>query len=90
MPIFSFAALMAGEFDATVVQEPWITVAEKAGSNPTAQGFASALEKTTFPRDMFGGDEQAFTPTKHLGSNRAKLCQIQGGKWRSLTDYITE
>lgn len=66
------------------------TVAEKAGPNLTAQGFASALEKTTFPRDMFGGDEQTFTPTKHLGSNRAKLCQIQGGKWRSLTDYITQ
>ena len=26
-----YAALMAGEFDATVLQEPWITVAEKAG-----------------------------------------------------------
>src|SRR5438132_5480790 len=26
-----FAAMMRGEFDATVVQEPWITVAEKAG-----------------------------------------------------------
>jgi ABC-type nitrate/sulfonate/bicarbonate transport system substrate-binding protein len=26
-----YAALMAGEFEATVLQEPWITVAEKAG-----------------------------------------------------------
>lgn len=65
-------------------------VAQKAGPNLTAEGFASALEKHTQPRDMFGSDEQAFTPTKHLGSSRAKLCQIQGGKWRSLTDYITE
>lgn len=64
--------------------------AEKAGPNLTAQGFASALEKTSFPRDMFGADAQTFTPTRHLGSNRAKLCQIQGGKWRSITDYITE
>jgi branched-chain amino acid transport system substrate-binding protein len=66
------------------------TAAEKSGANLTAQGFAATLEKTTYPRDMFGGDEQSFSPTKHLGSNRAKLCQIQGGKWRSLTDYITE
>src|SRR4030095_12597318 len=26
-----YAAMMRGEFDATVLQEPWITVAEKAG-----------------------------------------------------------
>jgi ABC-type nitrate/sulfonate/bicarbonate transport system substrate-binding protein len=30
-PARRYAALMAGEFDATVLQEPWITVAEKAG-----------------------------------------------------------
>jgi ABC-type nitrate/sulfonate/bicarbonate transport system substrate-binding protein len=30
-PAKRYAALMAGEFDATVLQEPWITVAEKAG-----------------------------------------------------------
>jgi ABC-type nitrate/sulfonate/bicarbonate transport system substrate-binding protein len=30
-PATRYAALMAGEFEATVLQEPWITVAEKAG-----------------------------------------------------------
>jgi ABC-type nitrate/sulfonate/bicarbonate transport system substrate-binding protein len=30
-PAKRYAALRAGEFDATVLQEPWITVAEKAG-----------------------------------------------------------
>ncbi len=30
-PAKRYAALMAGEFAATVLQEPWITVAEKAG-----------------------------------------------------------
>jgi ABC-type nitrate/sulfonate/bicarbonate transport system substrate-binding protein len=30
-PARRYAALMAGEFEATVLQEPWITVAEKAG-----------------------------------------------------------
>jgi ABC-type nitrate/sulfonate/bicarbonate transport system substrate-binding protein len=34
-----FAALMAGEFDATVVQEPWITVAEKAGCRLVSTTF---------------------------------------------------
>lgn len=66
------------------------TAADKAGPKLTAEGFASALEKTTIPRDMFGSDEQKFTPTNHLGSNRAKMCQIQGGKWQTLTDYLSE
>jgi ABC-type nitrate/sulfonate/bicarbonate transport system substrate-binding protein len=30
-PAERFAGLMAGRFDATVLQEPWITIAEKAG-----------------------------------------------------------
>src|SRR6266542_962387 len=30
-PAERFAALMRGDFEATVLQEPWITVAEKAG-----------------------------------------------------------
>jgi hypothetical protein len=31
-----------------------------------------------------------FSKTKHLGSNRARLSQIQNGKWMPITDYITE
>lgn len=64
--------------------------AEKAGPNLTPVTLDKALESLTYPRDMFGGDEQTFGPKKHLGSNRAKLCQIQSGKWVSTTDYITD
>ena len=62
--------------------------AEKAGPKLSADTLVSALERTTIPRDMFGSDQQSFTPTKHLGSNRAKMCQIQSGRWVSLSDYI--
>src|SRR5437016_5988508 len=34
-----FAALMRGEFEATVIQEPWITVAEKAGCRLVSTTF---------------------------------------------------
>jgi branched-chain amino acid transport system substrate-binding protein len=64
--------------------------ADKAGPNLTPDTMAKALDSLTVPRDMFGADEQRWTPTKHLGSNRAKLCQIQNGKWVSITDYITD
>jgi len=50
----------------------------------------SAIVQENTVRDMFGADEVKFTPKNHLGTNRAKLCQIQSGRWVSVTDYITE
>ena len=66
------------------------SVAEKTGPNLTTDAFIAQMDKTTIPRDMFGSDEMTFTKTKHLGSNRARLSQIQNGKWVPITDYITE
>jgi branched-chain amino acid transport system substrate-binding protein len=63
---------------------------EKAGPKLTPDTLAKAFDSLTFPRDMFGSDQQSFSPTKHLGSSRAKLCQIQNGRWVSVTDYITD
>jgi branched-chain amino acid transport system substrate-binding protein len=63
---------------------------DKAGPNLNPNSLAKSLDGLTFPRDMFGGDEQKFAPSKHLGSNRAKLCQIVDGRWRALTDFITD
>ena len=68
----------------------FVTVAEKTGPNLTTDAFVAQMEKTTLSRDMFGSDEMTFTKTKHLGSNRARLSQIQNGKWTPITDYITE
>ena len=34
-----YAAMMRGEFEATVLQEPWITVAEKAGCRLVSTTF---------------------------------------------------
>jgi len=63
---------------------------ENAGSNLTPDTLAKALDRLVYPRDMFGANEQRFSPTNHLGSTRAKLCQIQSGKWVSVSDYITD
>lgn len=38
-PATRYAALLAGEFEATVLQEPWITVAEKAGCRLVSTTF---------------------------------------------------
>src|SRR5713101_8725526 len=38
-PAERFAGLLRGDFDATVLQEPWITVAEKAGCRLVSTTF---------------------------------------------------
>ena len=68
----------------------FIQIATKSGPNLTMDAFVKTIESFTAPRDMFGADAMSFTPTKHLGSNRARLSQIVNGKWTPITDYITE
>jgi branched-chain amino acid transport system substrate-binding protein len=65
-------------------------VARAAGANLTTDSFIAAMEKHATPRDMFGSDAMSFSKTKHLGSSRARLSQIQNGKWIPLTDYLTD
>jgi len=72
-----------------VIINLFAAAAEKAGPNLTPDTLDKAMQSLSLPRDMFGGDAQSFGPKKHLGSNRAKLCQIQNGKWVTVTDYIT-
>ena len=65
-------------------------VAQKVGPNLTTESFIAALEKYTRTRDMFGADEMVFSKTKHLATNRARLSQLQNGKWVQVTDYLSE
>jgi len=45
------------------------------------------MDKITFPADIFGSPEGIFSPTKHLGSNKSRLSQIQDGKWKIISEY---
>jgi branched-chain amino acid transport system substrate-binding protein len=65
-------------------------VAQRAGPDLTTESFIAAIEKYTRPRDKFGSDEIAFSKTQHLGTNRARLSQVQNGKWVQLTDYLSD
>jgi branched-chain amino acid transport system substrate-binding protein len=65
-------------------------IAQKTGPKLTTDTFINTLENFSAPRDMFGADAMSFSKTKHLGSNRARLSQIQNGKWTPITDYITQ
>jgi ABC-type nitrate/sulfonate/bicarbonate transport system substrate-binding protein len=62
-PAKRFAALMAGEFDATVVQEPWITVAEKAGCRLVSTTFfyGTWVADDTVDAETYGAFVRATT-----------------------------
>jgi branched-chain amino acid transport system substrate-binding protein len=43
----------------------------------------------TIPPDIFGSAEMTFSPTKRLGSNATRLSQLQDGRWKVVSDYMT-
>jgi branched-chain amino acid transport system substrate-binding protein len=67
----------------------FVEAANKAGKDLNPTTLAKSLASLSVPADFLGGDEQKFSATKHLGSDRAMLCQIQDGKWRSVSEYLT-
>jgi branched-chain amino acid transport system substrate-binding protein len=62
--------------------------AQKAGRNLTVDSLLSALESYSQPANMFGADELKFSKTSHLGSDRARLCQIQSERWVPVSEYL--
>ena len=64
-----------------------IAAALKAGPNLTTDSFVKALETITFPTDIFGSPEGGFGPNKRQGANVSRLSQIQGGKWKVVSEY---
>ena len=62
--------------------------ATAAGQGPQPDTLNTAFESSKFPPDMFGNDENTFSATKHLGTDRAMLCQIQDGRWKSVSEYL--
>ncbi|MCZ7657521.1 MAG: ABC transporter substrate-binding protein [Xanthobacteraceae bacterium] len=67
----------------------FVEAAKKAGKSLNPDTLAKALETLEVPGDHFGGDTQKFGPQKHLGSDRAKLCQIQNGRWKTVSEHLT-
>jgi branched-chain amino acid transport system substrate-binding protein len=64
----------------------FIQAAQKAGPNLTSASFVKAMNSMTIPADFFGTPVLTYTNTKRLGSEAAKLSQIQDGKWRVLME----
>jgi branched-chain amino acid transport system substrate-binding protein len=62
---------------------------DKAGRNLTVDSMVAALEGIKGWTDRFGGPAQTFGPNKHLGTNKASLYQVKGGRWTKQTGFLT-
>jgi len=71
-----------------LIIDGFIRVAQKVGPNLTVEGFIKAMDGMSFPPDIFGSAEGSYTATKRLGSNAARLSQIQDGRWKVVSDYV--
>lgn len=61
--------------------------AEKAGPNLTIDTFVKSLETNPYPRTFFGNPEIAFSATKRMGQDQARLAQIRNGRWATATEF---
>jgi branched-chain amino acid transport system substrate-binding protein len=69
--------------------DAFIQAASKAGNNLTTESFIKAMDTMVIPPDMFGTSEMTFSPTKRLGSDSSRMSQIQDGKWKVVSDYVS-
>ncbi|MDP2067304.1 MAG: ABC transporter substrate-binding protein [Burkholderiaceae bacterium] len=68
--------------------DTFIRAAQKAGPNLTTDSFIKAMDTMVVPPDMFGSPEATYTAKKRLGSDVARLSQLQDAKWKVVSDYI--
>jgi len=71
-----------------LIVDTFAKVAEKAGQNLTTDSFAKVMDTMSTPPDIFGSPSTSFSPTKHMGSDAARLSQIVDGKWKVVSEYI--
>jgi branched-chain amino acid transport system substrate-binding protein len=71
-----------------LIVDTFAKAAQQAGPNLTTDSFIKAMDTMSTPPDIFGSAPTAFSPTKHMGSDAARLSQIVEGKWKVVSDYI--
>ncbi len=72
------------------VIDAFIRASQKAGANLSTDSFIKAMDTMVIPADIFGGAEGRFGPQKRLGNNQSRLSLLQDGRWKVVSDYITE
>ena len=68
----------------------FVRATRKTGPNLTTESFIKAMDLTTFPPDSFGSPKMTYSPTKRLGTESMRLSQIVDGRWKVVSDYMTD
>jgi branched-chain amino acid transport system substrate-binding protein len=66
------------------------TVATKAGKNLSTDSYIKVMDTLSVPSDIFGSAPQTFSATKRLGSSASRLSQIVDGKWKVVSEYVSD
>ena len=72
------------------LMDAFIRASQKAGTSLSTDSFIKAMDTMVIPADIFGSSEGRFGPQKRLGSNLSRLSQLQEGRWKVISDYITQ
>lgn len=59
-----------------------------SGANPTPESVVAALESTPYPRTFLGNPELAWSATKRMGQDQARIARIQDGRWVTVSDFM--
>ena len=72
-----------------LVMDSFIAAAQKVGPNLTTDTFVKTMDSMTFTDPLFGAAPSSYTATKRLGSDASRLSQIQDGKWKVVSEYMS-
>jgi branched-chain amino acid transport system substrate-binding protein len=72
-----------------IIVDTFANAVAKAGANLTTDSFVKAMDSMNAPADMFGSAPMSFSGTKRLGSNASRLSQITDGRWKVISEYVT-
>ena len=71
----------------SMIVDVFAKAAEKAGPNLTVDSLVKSLETNPYPRTFFGNPELAWSPTKRMGQDQARIAQIRNGRWANVTEF---
>ena len=71
-----------------LVLDPGFKALDAAGPDPPADTMVAALESRPYPRSFLGNAELAWSPTKRMGQDQARIARIQNGRWVPVSDFM--
>jgi branched-chain amino acid transport system substrate-binding protein len=72
-----------------LVMDSFIAAAQKTGPNLTSDNFVKTMDTMSFSDQLFGSAPSSYTATKRLGSDASRMSQIQDGKWKVVSEYVS-